>query len=380
MRVGIVCPYAWSVPGGVQAHIGDFAEELMKRGLEVSVLAPAGDDDEVPPYVVKAGKPLAVPYNGSVARILFGPRAAARVRRWLGEGRFDIVHTHEPNSVSIGMLATMMSDVPVVGTFHSSMERSRALAAANGIVVPILEKITARIAVSEAARKSIIQHIGGDAFVIPNGLDVDRFDVPASPRWRGGGGTACFIGRLDEPRKGLPVLLRAWPTVHKEIPDARLLIAGRGDIDEIAATVSAEIRDSVTFLGGISDDEKATMFASSDLYIAPHTGGESFGIVLVEAMAAGAPVLASDLPAFRAVLDDGRLGRLTPVGDADAMGAAALSLLRDEDARARFRDLARTAVRRYDWSRVTEEVLAVYDMALAAGAPKGNRFRLPGRS
>lgn len=380
MRVGIVCPYAWSVPGGVQAHIGDFAGELMKRGLEVSVLAPAGDDDVVPPYVVKAGKPLAVPYNGSVARILFGPRAAARVRRWLGEGRFDIVHTHEPNSVSIGMLATMMSDVPVVGTFHSSMERSRALAAANGIVVPILEKITARIAVSEAARKSIIQHIGGDAFVIPNGLDVDRFDVPASPQWRSGGGTACFIGRLDEPRKGLPVLLRAWSTVHKEMPDARLLIAGRGDIDEIAATVPAEIRDSVTFLGGISDDEKATMFASSDLYIAPHTGGESFGIVLVEAMAGGAPVLASDLPAFRAVLDDGRLGRLTPVGDAEAMGTAALSLLRDEEARARFRDLARTAVRRYDWSRVTEEVLAVYDMALAAGAPKGSRFRLPGRS
>lgn len=380
MKVGIACPYAWSSAGGVQAHIGDFAVELISRGHEVSVLAPGGDDDEVPPYVVKAGKPVAIPYNGSVARVLFGPLAAARVKRWLSDGEFDIVHTHEPNSASVGMLATMLSDAPVVGTFHSSMERSRMLLAANGIVEPILEKITARIAVSEAARRSIIQHIGGDAFVIPNGLDVDRFAVPADPMWHSTGGTACFIGRLDEPRKGLPVLLDAWPAVHRALPDSRLLIAGRGDIDEIAATVPDEIRDSVTFLGGISDAEKATMFASSDVYIAPHTGGESFGIVLVEAMAGGAPVLASDLPAFRAVLDDGRLGSLVPVGDADALASEAVSLLSDAAARSRFREGARSAVRRYDWSQVTEEVLAVYDMALATGAPTGNRFRLPGRS
>lgn len=380
MKVGIVCPYAWSTPGGVQAHIGDFAVELARRGHEVSVLAPGGEDDEVPPYVVKAGKPVAVPYNGSVARILFGPRTATRVRRWLADGDFDIVHTHEPNSASVGMLATMLSDAPVVGTFHSSMERSRALLAANGIVEPILEKITARIAVSEAARRSIIQHIGGDAFVIPNGLDVDRFDVPPSAQWRHPGGTVCFIGRLDEPRKGLPVLLRAWPAIHREIPDAHLLVAGRGDINEIARSVPADVRGSVTFLGGISDDEKATMFASSDLYVAPHTGGESFGIVLAEAMAGGAPVLASDLAAFRAVLEDGRLGGLTAVGDHEALASAAVSLLRDADAREKFRELARAAVRRYDWSRVTEEVLAVYDMALAAGPPAGSRFRLPGRS
>lgn len=379
MRVGIVCPYAWSIPGGVQAHIADFATELTKRGHDVSVLAPGGDDDEVPAYVVKAGKPVPVPYNGSVARILFGPLAAARVRRWLADGRFDIVHTHEPNSVSVGMLATMMSEVPVVGTFHSSME-SRALLAVNGIIGPILEKITARIAVSEAARRSIVQHIGGDAFVIPNGLYVDAFAVPPRDEWRHAGGTVCFIGRLDEPRKGLPVLLRAWPVIQREIPDAHLLIAGRGEIREISRTVPDEIRDSVTFLGGISDEEKATMFASSDVYIAPHTGGESFGIVLAEAMAGGAPVVASDLPAFRAVLDEGRLGRLTPVGDAEALAAEAVSLLRDGAARENYRDLARTAVRRYDWSRVTGEVLAVYDMALAVGVPKGNRFRIPGRS
>lgn len=379
MNIGIVCPYSWGVPGGVQFHIRDFSEELMRRGHNVSVLAPGGEDDEAPSYVVKAGRPVPVPYNGSVARILFGPRAAARVRRWLTDGKFDVVHVHEPGTLSLGLLATWWADVPVVATFHQATIRSRAMSAAHGILQSAFEKLSARIAVSEEARRTLVQHLGGDAVLIPNGIYVDRFAAQRRPEWQGSSGTLCFLGRVDEPRKGLPVLLDAWPQIHRRMPGVRLLVAGPGDTDEIWQSIPAEHRDAVTFLGAVSDDDKAAMLASSDLYVAPHTGGESFGIVLVEAMAAGTPVLASSLIAFRAVLDDGRLGALVPVGDAQALADEACALLSDESRRHRYREAASVAVRRYDWSVLTDEVLAVYEMVMAVGTPTARRFRLPGR-
>jgi phosphatidyl-myo-inositol alpha-mannosyltransferase len=363
MRVGLVCPYSWDVPGGVQMHVRDLAEALLDRGHEVSVLAPADDDTPVPPYVVTAGRAVPVPYNGSVARVNFGPVSAARVRRWLAEGRFDVLHVHEPAAPSLSILAVWFSDVPVVATFHSANPRSRAMTAAYGILQATFEKINARIAVSEEARTTLVQHLGGDPVLIPNGLYVERFaKAEARPEWQGYGPTVSFLGRLDEPRKGLPVLLAAWVTIARARPGARLLVAGGGDIGEAAQTLPPDVRDSVRFLGRVSDDEKAAMLASSDLYIAPHTGGESFGIVLAEAMSARAPVLASDLVAFRAVLDNGRLGTLFPVGDATALAKEALRLLDDPERRAEFRDAAFQAVQRYDWGVVVEEIIAVYEM------------------
>jgi phosphatidyl-myo-inositol alpha-mannosyltransferase len=381
VKVGMVCPYSWDMPGGVQVHIRDLAEELMRRGHSVSVLAAADDDTPVPPYVVSAGRAVPIHYNGSVARLTFGPLSASRVRRWLADGRFDVIHVHEPASPSLGLLAVWWADMPVVATFHQAIPRSRAMSAAFGILQSAIEKISARIAVSEEARTVVVQHLGGDPVVIPNGLYVDRFTgVPPRPDWRGDGGTLSFLGRLDEPRKGLPVLLEAWPTIHRERQGIRLLVAGRGDVEEIRRSIPPDCRDDVTFLGGVSDEDKVAMFASSDLYIAPHTGGESFGIVLAEAMAAGTPVLASELVAFRAVLEEGRLGALVPVGDADALAKSALDLLADPARLDQLRAAARAAVRRYDWSTVADEVLAVYEMAAAAGTGHGHgRFRLPGR-
>ncbi|MGH8774098.1 MAG: glycosyltransferase family 4 protein [Jiangellaceae bacterium] len=376
MKVGVVCPYSWDMPGGVQVHIRDLAEELMRRGHTVSVLAAADDDTPVPPYVVSAGRAVPIHYNGSVARLTFGPLSASRVRRWLSDGRFDVLHVHEPASPSLGLLAVWWADMPVVATFHQATPRSRAMSAAFGILQSAVEKISARIAVSEEARTVVVQHLGGDPVVIPNGLYVDRFTgVPPRPEWQGPGGTLSFLGRLDEPRKGLPVLLEAWSTICRERPGVRLLVAGRGDVDEIRRGIPADCRDAVTFLGGITDEEKVAMFASSDLYVAPHTGGESFGIVLAEAMAAGTPVLASELAAFRAVLDDGRFGRLVPVGDAGALATATLELLADPARRKQLRDAAKVAVRRYDWSTVADEVLSVYEMAAAVGTGTA----LPGR-
>lgn len=378
MKIGIACPYAWDVPGGVQNHIRDFSEELIRRGHKVSVLAPGDDDDDLPPYVVTVGRPVSIPYNGSVARVSFGPRVAARVRRWLVDGDFDVVHVHEPASMSLGMLATLWADVPVVATSHSAQRRSRAMSAAHGILQSAFEKLTAHIAVSEEARRTLVHHLGGDAVLIPNGLYVDRFAVAPRAEWRSADGTLSFLGRLDESRKGLQVLLEAWPTIHHTFPNSRLLVAGRGEIEQIRQGIPQQHRDSVEFLGGVSDEDKAAMLASSDIYVAPHIGGESFGIVLAEAMAAGAPVLASDLEAFRAVLDGGRLGALVPVGDASTLAEQAIEMLANPELRERYREAASLGVRRYDWSHVTDEVLAVYEMAVAVGAG-GRTFRFPGR-
>jgi phosphatidylinositol alpha-mannosyltransferase len=364
MRIGIVCPYSLDVPGGVQFHVRDLAEHLIERGHDVSVLAPADDDTPVPAYVTSAGRTVPVPYNGSVARVNIGPVSARRVRRWVEAGEFDVLHIHEPVSPSVSLLALWAFDGPIVATFHTSNLRSRAMQSAYPLLRPSLEKITARIAVSEDARRTLTTHIGGDAVVIPNGVYVDRF-AAAEPRaqWQGDAGrpTIAFVGRIDEPRKGLPVLCEAVPRVLESFPGARLLVAGRGDVAEASALLPASSRENMTFLGMVSDDEKAALLRSVDVYVAPHTGGESFGIVLVEAMSAGAPVVASDLDAFRRVLDDGRLGALFPTGDSSALAAELVSMLRDPRRRDALRAAASQAVRRYDWSVVAQEVLAVYE-------------------
>ena len=200
-----------------------------------------------------------------------------------------------------------------MATFHTATARSRAMSAASGLLRPSMEKISARIAVSELARETLVQHVGGEPMVIPNGLFVDRFALaPPRPEWLSDTGTIVFLGRLDEPRKGLHVLLAAFPEILRRRPGTRLLVVGRGDAEEGRAMLPADVRDAVSFLGMVDDPTRAQALASADLYVAPHTGGESFGITLVEAMAAGAPVLASDLRAFALVLQQGRLGTAVP--------------------------------------------------------------------
>ena len=204
-----------------------------------------------------AGKAMPVRFNGSVARVAFGPRAVSRVRRWLADGGFDVLHVHEPSAPSVSMLALWASDVPVVATFHSAMPRSRAMSSTASLLRPTMEKITARIAVSEAARATLVQHVGGEPMVIPNGLFCAPFAAARPrPEWATPGPTIAFLGRLDEPRKGLAVLVEAFPTVLAHHPTARLLVAGRGDPDDWRVG-SAEVLSRVEFLGQVSDDDRA---------------------------------------------------------------------------------------------------------------------------
>lgn len=374
LRVGIVCPYSFDAPGGVQFHVRDLAEALQAGGHEVSVLAPSSDSSELPAVVTPAGRAVPVPYNGSVARLTFGPVTATRVRRWLEDGvagsPFDIVHLHEPMVPSLSMLALWQTTEPVVATFHTSQVRSRALQVAYPLVRQSLEKIAARIAVSEDARRTLVDHLGGDAVVIPNGVYTRRFaEAPRKQAWEGTptAPTVAFLGRLDEPRKGLDVLLQAIPVILGQVPGTRFLVAGRGA--GVAAQIAQRLgplASSVELLGGVSDDDKAALLSSADLYVAPQTGGESFGIVLVEAMSAGSVVVASDLGAFQRVLDDGAAGALFRTGDPGDLAATVLALLTDLARRDAYRTHAAQWVTRFDWAGVTERVLAVYEMALAA--------------
>ncbi|GAA0590209.1 glycosyltransferase family 4 protein [Actinomadura livida] len=375
MRIGIVCPYTWDVPGGVQQHIGDLAEALIALGHHVSVITPADDDAELPPYVVSAGRAVPVPYNGSVARLAFGFLSAGRVRRWINDGRFDVLHVHEPAAPSLGLLACWAADGPIVGTFHASYEKSRVVSVTAPILQSALEKITGRIAVSEAARTTLVEHLGGDAVLIPNGVATERYAMADPlPGWPGrgapaggvpqgpaGGEALGFLGRMDEPRKGLHVLLRAFEVLGRRRPGLRLLLAGPGDADDVVSRVSRDLRDRVVALGMVSEEDKVRAYHSVDVFVAPNLGGESFGIVLAEAMAAGAPILASDIEAFDRVLRGGRAGALFPVGDHEALAAAAAELLDDPARRKQLSAEARAAVRAYDWSSVARDVLRVYE-------------------
>ncbi|MDR7274092.1 glycosyltransferase family 4 protein [Catenuloplanes atrovinosus] len=367
MRIGIVCPYSFDVPGGVQNHVMDLAEALIGLGHEVSVLAPADEDSSLPPYVVAAGRAVPLPYNGSVARISFGPVSTARVRRWLARGHFDVLHVHEPLTPSLSLLAVLSADGPVVATFHTAMTRSRALAAVHGALQIVLERVTARIAVSALARRVQVEHLDGGAVEIPNGVAVAKF-AGAEPLdgWPGPGGAIGFLGRFTEPRKGFPILREAWVSLARSRPGLRLLVAGPGDRDDLLEGVPVELRDRVCFLGLVSERDKARMLRSVDVYVAPNTGGESFGMILTEAMAAGAAIVASDLDAFRRVVDNGRAAELFPVGDAAALENALAGLLDDPARRAELSALARRAVDAFDWPSVARRVLEVYETAIEA--------------
>jgi len=370
MRIGIVCPYSWDVPGGVQAHVRDLTEALLRIGHDVSVLAPADDETPLPAYVVPAGRAIPVRYNGSVARVNFGFLSAARVRRWIREGDFDVLHAHEPVAPSLSVLACWAASGPMVATFHTANERSRMMSVAFPILQSALEKVGGRIAVSEDARRTLVGHLGGDAVLIPNGVSVHRFAAASPlPGWPGDGGALGFLGRIDEPRKGLPVLLEAFELLATERPGLRLLVAGPGDVAEARRDVRPALRERVVFLGQVSEADKARVYHSVDVFVAPNLGGESFGIVLLEAMAAGTPLLASDLDAFAQVLDGGRAGALFTAGDSAALAAGAKDLLDAPAQRAAYTTAAQDVVRRYDWDTVVHDVLAVYE-TVALGAPK----------
>jgi phosphatidylinositol alpha-mannosyltransferase len=366
-RIGIVCPYGWDTPGGVQSHVGDLAQYLIRQGHYVSVLAPAIDEDNLPDFVTSAGRPIAIPYNGAVARVLFGPIAFSRVRHWISNGNFDVLHLHEPAIPSISLLACWAAEGPMVGTFHAAAKRQKVTFAVAPILEPVIEKLTARIAVSEAARETLTEHLETDAIVVPNGIYADLYrDGVIDQRWTGN--TLGFIGRFEEKRKGLDVLVAALPAIIAQFPDLKVFIAGPGDAQEVLKEIDPYLHSRFEFLGRISESEKANFLASVGLYIAPNTGGESFGIILAEALAAGASVVASDIPAFDSLLGHGAYGTLFASEDSQDLARKVIALLGDEEGRRAIAQRGKKYAQEFNWDVVAEKIYDVYQMAMVGGS------------
>lgn len=360
MRIGIVCPYSFDQPGGVQAHILDLATVLIEAGHTVQVLGPCSADTEVPDFVVRGGRSVPIRYNGSVARLAVGPTVLRRVRRFIRQGRFDVLHLHEPNSPSYSMAALWIAEGPIVATYHASSSGSLVLKTFLGVLRPYLEKIRGGIAVSEMARRWQVEQLGGDPVLIPNGVETATYRRARERHRHSLEGAAgidepveiVFLGRLDESRKGLDILLRALSRVDREV---RVSVIGGG---------RARTMPGVDFLGRVTDEEKAEILGRADIYVAPNTGGESFGIVLVEAMAAGCAVIASDLEAFAAVCDaeaDRPAGLLFRNGSDRELAEQLTRLIDDPGARARLVAAGQARAQLYDWSSVARDVLAVYE-------------------
>lgn len=364
MRVALVCPYAWRRYGGVQSHVAALARVLAGRGHEVAVIAPGGqgpggaDAGAVP--VLEVGRALAVPANGSMAPLAFGPRAAAGVRRALQRIRPEVVHLHEPLIPSLSLLALWQGAAPAIGTFHAAAEASAGYRLAGPALRRAARRLAVRTAVSDAARDLVARYFPGDYVLTPNGVEVERFaraapaELPTS---------VLFLGRIER-RKGLEVLIQAM-TRLKDLA-CELIVAGSGPEEGRCRRLAAQLGVPARFVGAVDEATKASLLRGATVYCAPGLGGESFGIVLAEAMAAGAPVVCSDLLGFRAVA--GAAALLVPPGQAGPLADALRLLLSDEGERAARARASRRVAQAYDWSRLVAGVEACYQRALEGAA------------
>jgi phosphatidylinositol alpha-mannosyltransferase len=390
MRVGLVSPYSWTVPGGVNQHIEHLAEELEARGHEPWILAPVGAltprrravdsrRQRAAERFIPMGTALPVPSNSSRAYININPRVALRMDRAVRAMRFDVLHVHEPFTPSVSMAAVILSACPVVGTFHAALEWSVGYTTMELLVRAMMRRIDVRVAVSPAAREYPARMFPGGWRIIPNGVAVEKYS-PAVGAAKVKG-RVFFIGRAER-RKGLGVLLAAFAQLRRRRPDASLVIAGasrRQVLDTLRAGLGTPVDlTGVEPLGWVDDQEKVRQMGCAEVVCAPSLTAESFGIVLAEAMAAGVPVVASDLPGYRAVLQDGAAGLLVRPDRPDILAAALERVLDDPLLRARLAAAGLAAAQRLAWGCVTDEVLTAYHDAIAVGDRPGYHG-LPGR-
>lgn len=358
MRIAIVCPYAWDRPGGVQSHVRSLASQLRSRDHEVLVLAPVSAAAPEEEGVAFAGRCVPVPANGSVAPLAFGPGAAVSVKRALNRFSPDVLHLHEPLIPSLSLFALTRSDVPSVGTFHAAADASAGYALAKPLLGRIAKRLTVRTAVSDAARELIQRYLPGEYHLTPNGIDVSSF-AHASPADLGDGKRVLFLGRLEK-RKGPEVLIQAMARMRD--PSIRLVIVGSGPRAKEVKDLAERLLVPADFLGRVDEETKASLFKRADVYCAPGLGGESFGIVLVEAMAAGTPVVCSDLPGFRAVAATAAV--LVSPGNPGLLADAIKRVLNDDALAARMRKGGALTASGYDWKRLVGNVENLYQRAI----------------
>jgi len=367
VRVALACPYAWDDPGGVQVHVRELATRLLGAGHEVLVVAPVRQAAPEP-WVVPVGRPVDVRYNRSNAPIDPRPWSRAAIRGAFATFRPDVVHAHQPTAPSTGMWATLEARCPVVATFHSGATASRLYDVAAPLLRRLTARIAVRIAVSERAAAFERARIGGVWEIVPNGVETARFADALPRRDLPGGRRALFVGRLDD-RKGFAVAVEAFAPLADGRHDLTLIVVGDGPARGAVDRLPPSLRSRVQLLGAVPNVDVPPIHAACDLYLGPATGGESFGIVLVEAMAAGLPVVATDIPGYDEVVTDGVDGLLVPPRDAAALATAAGRVLDDPALASRLAEAGRAAAVRFDWGVVAGRIEAIYEAAVAAGRP-----------
>ncbi|HEY3333628.1 MAG TPA: glycosyltransferase family 4 protein [Candidatus Limnocylindrales bacterium] len=374
MKIGLVSPYVYPLPGGVTQHVRYLYENLRLRGHTVRILTSShGLQRTSEGDVIRLGKGFSMPANGSVGTVTISPRFVSQVRDLLERERFDVLHFHEPFVPFLSLVILRESRSVNIGTFHAYGGWSPAYEFGSRAMKSYAERLHGRIAVSAAARHFIDRFFPGDYKVIPNGVDVDRFRraVPLS-RWQDGTQNILFVGRF-EPRKGVLDLLKAHRILRREGSEARLLLVGGGPQEREARRYIATRRlGGVEFLGRVSDDEKAQLFRTADVYCSPATGRESFGIVLLEAMAAGAPIVASDIHGYKGVVRRGREALLVPPQEPKELAVALGRLLTDRDLARMMSENGQRRAEEFSWPRVTAKVDDYYGFVIRRLAAAGS--------
>lgn len=373
MKIALVTPYQYPFPGGVTEHVSHLDQCFRKWGHEVKIIAPCPEDAlDVPENVIRMGKRITpVHFGGSVSRLTLSPRIYRPVKRLLQEEQFDIIHLHEPLMPALPLFVLRHSKTINVGTFHAYRETPHwGLETLKPFFEPFHNKLHGKICVSQAALDLVSRYFPGDYVVIPNGIDVDEFgapDIQPIEKYNDGRPNILFVGRLEK-RKGFRYLMRAFPYIVEAIPDARLIVVGAYDKDDKEPFVRyARMHhlSSVKFVGQVPAAELPRYYKTCDVFCAPSTGFESFGIVLLEAMAAGKPIVATDIFGYRSVMEHGCEGLLVEPENERALASAIIALLRNPTLRQEMGERGRQKAARYDWPLVAQQVLGVYERLLA---------------
>jgi phosphatidylinositol alpha-mannosyltransferase len=377
VRIALVSQSYYPRFGGVSEHVAHAARELRRRGHEVTIVTgrPPGYRQEDPPEIVRLGTSVMVPFQGAFVDLTLGPTLRRDLTRVWKERPVDLVHVHQPLTPTLPLLTGETAPVPVVGTFHAAGDDSRLFRLFRRPLLRHFDRLHGRIAVSTAARAFVERHFPGDYRIIPNGVDVARFhpDVPPLPELMDGRLNVLFVGRLD-PRKGLPVLLDALPALRRRVPEARVVVVGHSFLRPwLERQVRAADREHVVFAGAVPAADLPRWYASAHVVASPALKNESFGIVLLEAMAAGRPIVASDIPGYRAVIEGEDDGVLVPPGDAKALARAIARLLEDPARRLALAARGRARAERFGWSNVAARLEGYYHEVLSRPRPGGAR-------
>jgi phosphatidylinositol alpha-mannosyltransferase len=368
MKIALVSPYDLGVVGGVNSHVAPLAAHFRARGHDVRLIGPASSSKTLAPDpdIVVIGRPRPIPTSGSIARIAISPWVSGKVKELLAREQFDVVHVHEPLMPVLPIMFLRHSCAVNVGTFHAAKDGgNRLYAYSRRLLKRWFRKLDGKIAVSPAAERLVSRYFPGYYNIIPNGIDLSRFTcAEALPQFTDGMRNVLFVGRMEK-RKGLKYLLRAFIAVKREMPGTRLIVVGEGRRRERYEQFmrKAGVED-VVFTGWVPDSELPRYYASADIFCAPNTGNESQGYVLLEALAGGKPVIASNIDGFASVITNGVEGHLVLPKDAEALALSLVHLLADDGLRAEMGRHARLRAEEYGWDRVAERVLSYYERLL----------------